>query len=189
VNRLTPTALTQWPYDVRTASRRGRSGAAQLQFVGDLPPLTGFVSMIGVVDRLLGRKQRRNEYLEPRVRLAVSAFHSNEGVMKVTLKLCPKRDHIVRVEGPLLTPVTRTLRHRIWALLRHGERRIVLDLSGVSRIDAAGVGELIRTFNMTAAVSGALRIVNASAWVREILERAHLFELLNGEREVEQRLA
>jgi anti-anti-sigma factor len=109
--------------------------------------------------------------------------------MKVTLKLCPKRDHIVRVEGPLLTPVTRTLRHRIWALLRHGERRIVLDLSGVSRIDAAGVGELIRTFNMTAAVSGALRIVNASAWVREILERAHLFELLNEEREVEQRLA
>jgi anti-anti-sigma regulatory factor len=62
-------------------------------------------------------------------------------------------------------------------------------LSAVSRIDAAGVGELIRTFNMAAAMSGALRIVNATAWVREMLERAHLFDVLSGEREVEQRLA
>ena len=86
-------------------------------------------------------------------------------------------------------PASRSLRHDVDALLRRGERRIVLDLSGVSRIDAGGVGELIRTFNMTAARNGALRIVNATPWVREMLERAQLFDLLSGETEAEPRLA
>jgi anti-anti-sigma factor len=81
------------------------------------------------------------------------------------------------------------LRHDVHTLLRRGERRIVLDLSAVSRIDAAGVGELIRTFNMATATNGAVRIVNATARVREMLERAHLFDLLTGERNVEQHFA
>jgi anti-anti-sigma factor len=101
--------------------------------------------------------------------------------MTVIPKLCPKREHIVHVTGPLRTPVSRMLRQSVRALLRHGERRIVLDLSAISRIDAAGVGELVQTFNMTAGVNGALRVVNATAWVRELLERAQLFELLSGE--------
>jgi anti-anti-sigma factor len=79
--------------------------------------------------------------------------------------------------------VNQSLRHNVRGLLRRGERRIVLDLSAVPRIDAAGLGELIRMFNMTAATNGALRIVNATAWVREILERAHLFDLLSVEKE------
>jgi anti-anti-sigma factor len=81
------------------------------------------------------------------------------------------------------------LRHRVRALLRRGERRIVLDLSAVSRIDAAGVGELIRAFNMTAAVSGALRVVNASGRVRAILECANLLDVLSGADSRAQRLA
>ena len=111
----------------------------------------------------------------------------NEGSMTVVLKPGSKSDHIVHVTGPFRAPVSRVLRHRVHALLRRGQRRIVLDLSGISRIDAAGVGELIRTFNMTTAVNGAMRVVNATAWVREMLERAQLFELLGGET-VAQRL-
>ena len=109
--------------------------------------------------------------------------------MSGILKLCPKRVHTVHVEGPLQMPVSRSLRHNVHALLRRGERRIDVDLAAVSRIDAAGVGELIRTRNMMAAVNGALRVVNATAWVRQMLERAHLFDLLTADREVEQRLA
>jgi anti-sigma B factor antagonist len=97
------------------------------------------------------------------------------------LKLCSRRPIIVRVEGPLRVPVSRALRREVRALLRRGERTIVVDLAEVSRIDAAGVGELIRAFNMTAAVDGALRIANASAWVRQILELTGLFDLLSGE--------
>ena len=86
-------------------------------------------------------------------------------------------------------PVSRTLRQSVDALLRRGQRRIVVDLSGVTGIDAAGVGELVRAVRMTAAVNGAVRMVNATAWVREMLERARVFELLSGERAIEQRLA
>lgn len=109
--------------------------------------------------------------------------------MTAILNLCPKRAHIVHVNSPLQMPASRILRHGVRTLLRRGERRIVLDLSAVSSIDAAGVGELVRTFNITAADNGALRVVNATEWVREMLERAHLFDLLSGEKEAEQRLA
>ena len=106
--------------------------------------------------------------------------------MTAILNLSPKRTNIVRVEGALRRPLSRGLRHNVCTLLLRGERRIVLDLSAVSRIDAAGVGELIRAFNMAAATNGVIRIVNATARVREMLERAHLFDVLSGEREVER---
>ena len=47
---------------------------------------------------------------------------------------------IISLYGPFHAPVTRGLRHRILAQLRRGERVITLDLSRVSSIDAAGVG-------------------------------------------------
>jgi anti-anti-sigma factor len=57
----------------------------------------------------------------------------------------------------------------------------MLDLARVSRIDAAGVGELVRAYNMTTAAGGVLRIANATTMVRELLELAGLFELMGGE--------
>lgn len=56
----------------------------------------------------------------------------------------------------------------------------MLDLAQVSRIDAAGVGELVRVYNMAAAAHGTLRIVHATPWVRSILERTGVFDLLSG---------
>ena len=109
--------------------------------------------------------------------------------MSVILKLCRKGSGIVPVEGPLRVPVSRAVRDNVRALLRQGERMIVLDLADVSRIDAGGVGELVRAFNVTAAVNGRLRITNASPWVRKVLDRAAVLHLLTGEVEAEQRLA
>jgi hypothetical protein len=48
-------------------------------------------------------------------------------------------------------PVDCVLRSRVESLLRSGVRRVLLDLSGVSNIDAADVGELIQIFNAAAA--------------------------------------
>jgi anti-sigma B factor antagonist len=87
----------------------------------------------------------------------------------------------VYVEDALRVPLlTRALRKRIRTLLQGGERAIVLDLARVSRIDAAGVGELVRAYNMTTTANGVLRVVHATRWVREILQRVGLFELLSG---------
>ena len=117
------------------------------------------------------------------------SVHSRDESLTVLLKRCPKGDHIVHVTGPLRTPVSRAMRHSVGALLRLGERRIVLDLSSISGIDAAGIGELVRTLKMSAAVNGALRVVHATARVRVVLECAQLFERLSGERTSEQQLA
>jgi anti-anti-sigma factor len=102
--------------------------------------------------------------------------------LSVVLKLCPTNARIVSVQGPLRRPVSRALRDSVRAFLRGGERVIVVDLADVTRIDAAGVGELVRAFNLTAAANGRLRIVNASPWVREVLDRAGVFGLLAGTR-------
>jgi anti-anti-sigma factor len=86
------------------------------------------------------------------------------------------------IEGPLRAPVHQHLRHRVRSLIRDGERAIIVDLARVSTIDAAGVGELVRAYNMTSDVNAVLRIAHATVWVREMLERAGLFDLLSAER-------
>jgi anti-anti-sigma factor len=85
---------------------------------------------------------------------------------------------VLSIDGPLWTPVARDLRHDVKALLRRGERQIVLDLARVSRIDAAGIGELVRAYNMARAVDGTLRVANPSAWVRELIELVGLGDFL-----------
>jgi len=97
---------------------------------------------------------------------------------------CSRHSSILYVDGPLRLPIQRRLRDDVRALLHTGERCIVVDLARVSSIDAAGVGELVRAYNMASAVNGFLRIAHPSGWVREILERVGLAGLLTAEEEV-----
>jgi anti-anti-sigma factor len=92
---------------------------------------------------------------------------------------CSDRVCTVYVDGPLLAPLKSDLLTRVRALLRRGERTIVLDMSRVSLIDAAGVGELVRTYNIARGMDGGLRIVHTTTWVRATLARVGLFELLS----------
>jgi anti-anti-sigma factor len=85
---------------------------------------------------------------------------------------------ILYVEGPLRLPVTPDLRVAVRTALRQGMRRLVLDLTGVTGIDAAGVGELVRAYNMTAAAAGVLQVQNTTPWVRHVLELVGLFRVL-----------
>src|SRR5262245_31081776 len=85
------------------------------------------------------------------------------------------------VEGPLVVPVNPDLLTRIRTLLLRGERGIVLDLSSITLIDAGGVGELVRAYNIACAADVSLRIVRTTKWVRETLERVGLFDLLGAD--------
>ena len=91
---------------------------------------------------------------------------------------------VVHLETPLRVPVGAELRDKVEDLLRRGERRIVLDLAGVSDLDAAGVGELLRAYNRTFAANGILRIVHSSRRVRELLARVGVFEFLHEDMEI-----
>jgi len=72
------------------------------------------------------------------------------------------------------------LSQRVQSLLSDGERRILLDLSRLSDIDAAGVGELVRAFNTTSAAGGVLQIAHASRRVRKVLQIAGVLKILTG---------
>lgn len=95
---------------------------------------------------------------------------------------CSSPPSVLHVRGALRAPRHGDLRHEVRARLGRGDRGIVLDLARVPSIDAAGVGELVRAYNMTTAADGVLRVVHPTPWVREILERAGLFDLLSASR-------
>lgn len=88
---------------------------------------------------------------------------------------------VLCLEGPLLAPVGLELRRQVEALLRRGERLLLLDLAGVDDLDAAGMGELVNVYRMAAAANGALQIARATGKVREMLDLAGLFEPLNAD--------
>ena len=106
----------------------------------------------------------------------------SRGSLTVIRRPCSGRRSVLFLEGALRTPIDGGLRHTVRTLLRSGQRVIVLDLTGVPSIDAAGVGELVRAYNMTGAAQGVLRIVQATARVQRILERAGLFGVLSAGR-------
>jgi anti-anti-sigma factor len=85
----------------------------------------------------------------------------------------------LRVEGPLRAPVNYALRGGVRTLLNRGAQGVVVDLSRVTSIDAAGVGELARVYRTTMATHAGLRVAHATGRVRQTLERAGLFELLS----------
>src|SRR5262245_10032099 len=101
----------------------------------------------------------------------------NRNVVSARLRV-RRRNPALELKGTLRAPVSAGLRHRVAVLLSRGQRRIVLDVRGLSDIDAAGVGELVRIFNMTAAAGGTLRIVCPQKWVRELLRVAGLLTRL-----------
>jgi anti-anti-sigma factor len=92
---------------------------------------------------------------------------------------------VLHLEGPLYAVLGAELQHKVQALLNRGERKILLSLSGVSDVDAAGLGELIRAYNMTMAANAVLRITQVTSRVREVLERVRLLELLTEDSEPE----
>ena len=85
---------------------------------------------------------------------------------------------MIQVIGTVRSPAESVLCPRVQELLQRGERRVLLDLSGVSDIDAAGVGELVCAFNAAVAAGGALEIASASPRVRQVLETAGVLRLL-----------
>jgi anti-sigma B factor antagonist len=91
--------------------------------------------------------------------------------------LCPS---VIRIAGPLLGPTQTELARRVEARLDRGERWLVVDLRKVSEIDAAGVGQLVRAFNLTRAAGGMLQIANASRRVQTLLDVTCVSNVLSG---------
>jgi anti-anti-sigma factor len=88
---------------------------------------------------------------------------------------------ILHISGPLCVPLDLELQWTVHRILRRGACRVVLNLAAVSDLDAGGVGELVHLFNMATVAHSELRIVNARPRIRELLDRARVFDLLTGD--------
>jgi anti-anti-sigma factor len=85
---------------------------------------------------------------------------------------------IVKVDGALRAPVESRLMRRVQTVLRGGARRVLLDLSDLTGLDAAGVGELVNVLNATTAAGGKLNVMNVRPRVRRMMEAAGIFQPL-----------
>ncbi len=67
-----------------------------------------------------------------------------------------------------------SLGKRVRELLQDGEKRILLNFTGVADIDSSGIGELFNIFRSVQRQGGEVKLVNPSKAVREALHGAQL---------------
>jgi anti-anti-sigma factor len=103
----------------------------------------------------------------------------SSGSLTVIRGPCTRGPCVLYLEGVLRAPLDGMVRRHVRALLDRGERIVVLDLTGVCRIDAEGIGELVETYNLTLEADGVLQIVHATRWVRQMLGLVGLFAILS----------
>ncbi|HEU4402895.1 MAG TPA: STAS domain-containing protein [Candidatus Polarisedimenticolia bacterium] len=78
------------------------------------------------------------------------------------------------------------LRDAVNALLDEGRKSIVLNLSGVSYMDSAGIGELVACYKRAAEKGATLKLLNPSGKVQDLLILTRLqeiFDIFRDERE------
>ena len=61
------------------------------------------------------------------------------------------------------------LKDKIQSLLQQGHRKILLDMGNVSYVDSAGLGELVQAYATTKNRGGALKLVNVTTRLRDLL--------------------
>jgi anti-sigma B factor antagonist len=76
------------------------------------------------------------------------------------------------------------LKDKINSLVLQNRRRILLNLAGVPYIDSAGLGEVVRTYTTVSRQGGALKLVNLTKRITDLLSITKLltvFETFDSE--------
>jgi len=61
------------------------------------------------------------------------------------------------------------LKDKIHSLLQQGNKKILLDLGGVSYVDSAGLGQLVQVRTTASNNGGALKLVNVTKRLKDLL--------------------
>ena len=61
------------------------------------------------------------------------------------------------------------LKDKVQSLIQQGQKNILLDLSGVPYVDSAGLGELVQAYATTRNRGGALKLLNVTTRLRDLL--------------------
>ena len=61
------------------------------------------------------------------------------------------------------------LKDKVQSLLQQGRKQLLVDLSGVSYMDSAGLGELVQAYATAKNRGGALKLLNVTKRLRDLL--------------------
>ncbi len=61
------------------------------------------------------------------------------------------------------------LKDKVQSLIQQGNKNIIIDLGGVAYVDSAGLGQLVHAFATTKNKGGALKLVNVTKKLRDLL--------------------
>jgi anti-sigma B factor antagonist len=61
------------------------------------------------------------------------------------------------------------LKDKVQSLLQQGQKNLLIDLGGVSYVDSAGLGELVQAYATTNNRGGALKLVNVTKRLKDLL--------------------
>ena len=86
---------------------------------------------------------------------------------------------LLDLKGTLLIPgEDEALFEAVSGCVNRGGRLVVLDIGGLARIDAGGLGALVRSRNLLASLDGELRLVNPTGFVGKVLRLTRLDALI-----------
>jgi anti-sigma B factor antagonist len=117
-------------------------------------------------------------WLQPHQRAAF-ATQPKESTLKLSLETRNRGDIlIVHCQGRIVyRDEAATLSRVVGEVLRNGGK-VVIDLSGVTSIDSAGIGELVFLHTRAQAQNADLRVANPCPIVRELLDLTHVDSVL-----------
>jgi anti-sigma B factor antagonist len=72
-----------------------------------------------------------------------------------------------------------SLRDKVKGLLASGKKKLVLNMSGVSMVDSAGLGTLVGLHQSVVSSEASLRLCNLSTMLGDLLKITRLFTIFN----------
>lgn len=61
------------------------------------------------------------------------------------------------------------LKDKVQSLLQQGHKNLLIDLSGVSYVDSAGLGEIVQAYATTKNKGGSLKLLNVTKRLKDLL--------------------
>jgi anti-anti-sigma factor len=97
----------------------------------------------------------------------------------MVIRTCPYSETaaVVRLDGRLGVETGTALRDAVYAALGVGRHQVVLNLAGMSAVDAAGLGQLVQSLEAVRASGGELKLVLRQRGVLELMTRTNLLRL------------
>ena len=88
--------------------------------------------------------------------------------------------HVLDLEGRIvLGEESNSLRERVKSLLAAGNKKIVLNLAGVTYIDSAGLGTLVASFQSARSQGAPLKMTNLGSKFKEVLQVTKLITVFD----------